>query len=281
MAFNDVGLAGMMSAFGTLFMLSALAPALFVASIFLLAATPGWLAFATALMVLGSALGFFTENAEGILPALAALAGLALMSPFLAIAGIGLMIAAPGFMVFGFAIAVLGASLMIFGKAINMIADGLKTLADIVAWIPLIAISIGLMVMLLLPLVIPMLVVAAALALFAFSLIAYANALGMVTLAQANAAIPEQASQSQVTYNVAEMQIDNLPLSFPEFTITQQSGNQMGEGVGNAVANVLNSVVAPMFVGGGGSGNGNSGQIRNTENTFRRVQERFYNAALI
>jgi hypothetical protein len=281
MSFNDVGLAGILATFGTLSMISAMAPTLFLASVFLLAAAPGWLAFATALMVLGYALGFFTENAEGILPALAALAGLAAMSPFLAIAGIGLMIAAPGFMAFGVAIAVLGASLVIFGKAINMIAEGLETLADIVGWIPLIAVSIGLMVLLLLPLVVPMLIVAAALALFAFSLIAYANALGLVTLAQANAAIPEQASQSQVTYNVADMQIDNLPLSFPEFTIIQQSGNTMGEGVGNAVANVLNSVIAPIIVGGGGGGNGTTGPIRNTENTFRRVQERFYNAALI
>jgi hypothetical protein len=276
-----VGTAGaIIPAIALLLALGLMGPALFISSLFLAAATPGLMLFSLALFTLGSALGAFAANAAGILPAIAALAALAMLAPFLFVAGIALGFAAPGFILFGVAMVLLGTGLLLFSIAIAQISEGLLGLLGIVALMPLIALGIGAMVLLLMPLVLPMLLVGGALLLFALAIMTFFKALAGG--AQSPLPSPEPA-EATITYNVAKMEIDNMPFSFPDFLINQQGGGA-GTGAAETIVNLINTAFQPSIVnGGGGGGGGERGdnKLRNDENTFRRVQERFYNSALI
>lgn len=274
-----VGTAGaIFPAIALLLALGLMGPALFLSSLFLAAATPGLMIFSLALLTLGSALGAFAENAGGVLPAIAALAALAMLAPFLFFAGIALGFAAPGFILFGVAMVLLGTGLLLFSIAIAQMSEGLLGLLGIVALMPLIALGIGAMVLLLMPLVLPMLLVGGALLLFALAIMTFFKALA--SGAQAPLPSPEPA-ETTVTYNVAKMEIDNMPFSFPDFLINQQGGGG-GSGTAETIVNLLNTAFQPTILnGGGGGGDKGDNKLRNDENTFRRVQERFYNSALI
>lgn len=275
-----VGTAGaIIPAIALLLVLGLMGPALFLSSLFLAAASPGLMLFSLALLTLGSALGAFAENAGGVLPAIAALAALAMLAPFLFFAGIALGFAAPGFILFGVAMVLLGTGLLLFSIAIAQMSEGLLGLLGIVALMPLIALGIGAMVLLLMPLVLPMLLVGGALLLFALAIMTFFKALAGG--AQAPLPSPEPA-ETTVTYNVGKMEIDNWPFSFPDFYINQQGGGG-GSGTAETIVNLLNTAFQPTILNGGGGGGGDKGdnKLRNDENTFRRVQERFYNSALI
>jgi len=272
-----IGTAGaIIPAIALLLALGLMGPALFISSLFLAAATPGLMLFSLALFTLGSALGAFAANAAGVLPAIAALAALALLAPFLFVAGIALGFAAPGFILFGVAMVLLGTGLTMFSTAIAQMTEGLTGLLGIVAMMPLIALGIAAMVLLLMPLVLPMMLVGFALLLFALAIMTLFKALSGA--GQSPMPSPEPAQQT-VIYNVGQMDIDNFPFSFPEFNINQQGG-----GGGGGAENIIN-LINTAFQGGGGGGGGGGGKdndkLRNDENTFRRVQERFYNSALI
>lgn len=188
---------------------------------------------------------------------------------------------------FGIALAVLGGGLMIFAMALQMLATALQGLSEVVLWIPLIGLGIALMVLMLLPLVLPMLIIAASLALFAFALMAYVTALKMLGIGGAPQVPPLAQGEQQITYNVGQMQIENWPLSFPKFEIMNQGGGgagAKGEEMGSTIANAINQVFAPVLVGGGAGASASASAavpIRNSENTFRRVQERFYYTAIV
>lgn len=286
-AFADVTGSGILTAILTLGALAYLSPLLLAAGYLLLLATPGWLGFGIALIAIGFAMSLFAQSVEGLAPALATLTALALLAPMLAFSGFGLMLAAPGLMMFGIALAVLGGGLMIFAMALQMLATALQGLSEVVLWIPLIGLGIALMVLMLLPLVLPMLIIAASLALFAFALMAYVTALKMLGIGGAPQVPPLAQGEQQITYNVGQMQIENWPLSFPKFEIMNQGGGAgaKGEEMGSTIANAINQVFAPVLVGGGGAGASASASaavpIRNIENTFRRVQERFYYTAIV
>ena len=273
-----VGTAGaILPAIAMLLALGLMGPALFLSSLFLAAATPGLMIFSLALLTLGSALGAFAENAGGVLPAIAALAALAMLAPFLFFAGIALGFAAPGFILFGVAMVLLGTGLLLFSIAIAQMSEGLLGLLGIVALMPLIALGIGAMVLLLMPLVLPMLLVGGALLLFALAIMTFFKALAGG--AQAPLPSPEPA-ETTITYNVAKMEIDNWPFSFPDFYINQQGGGG-GAGTAETIVNLINTAFQPAIINGGGGGGKGDNKLRNDENTFRRVQERFYNSALI
>jgi hypothetical protein len=284
-AFAGVTGSGILAAILTLGALAYLSPLLMVAGYMLLLATPGWLGFGIALIAIGFAMSLFAKSVDGLGPALATLAALALLGPMLAFSGIGLLMAAPGLMAFGVALAVLGGGLMVFALALQMLSTALQGLAEVVLWIPLIGLGIALMVLMLLPLVLPMLIVASSLALFAFALMAYVTAIKMLGFGQQQMPALAQGEQ-QIIYNVGQMQIENLPLSFPKFEITNQGGAAaQSEEMGSTIANAINQVFAPVLFSGGGDGGGASAMaavpIRNGENTFRRVQERFYYTAIV
>lgn len=270
-----IGTAGaIIPAIALLLALGLMGPALFISSLFLAAATPGLMLFSLALFTLGSALGAFAANAVGVLPAIATLAALAMLAPFLFFAGIALGFAAPGFILFGVAMVLLGTGLTMFSTAIAQMTEGLTGLFDIVAMMPLIALGIAAMVLLLLPLVLPMMLVGFALLLFALAIMTFFKALAGG--AQAPLPSPEPAQQT-ITYNVGEMDIDNFPFSFPDFYINQNGGGGGGGGGGaENIINLINTAFQPAVIGGKGDN-----KLRNDENTFRRVQERFYNSALI
>jgi hypothetical protein len=271
-----VGTAGaILPAIAILFALGMLAPLLYASSLLLMLATPGFLLFGFALMALGAGLSAFAANAAGILPAIAALAALAMLAPFLFVASIALGFAAPGFILFGVALIMLGTGLQLFSVAIAQISEGLLGLLGMVAMLPLLALGISAMVLLLMPLVLPMLLVGGALLLFAVAIMTFFKALAGG--AQSPLPSPESAT---ITYNVAKMEIDNLPFSFPEFLINQQGGGGAGPGAAETIVNLINTAFQPSIVNGGGGGKGDN-KLRNDENTFRRVQERFYNSALI
>jgi hypothetical protein len=277
-----IGTAGaILPAIALLLALGLLAPLLYASSILLMLATPGFLLFGFALMALGAGLGAFAANAAGVLPAIATLAALAMLAPFLFVASIALGFSAPGFIMFGIAMMLLGTGLLmfstgllIFSTAISQISEGLLGLLSIIALMPLIALGIGAMVLLLMPLVLPMLLVGGALLLFAFAIMTFFKALAGG--AQASLPSPEPA---EATYNVAKMEIDNMPFSFPDFLINQQGGEPR-IGAAETIVNMLNNAVQPAIINAGNINDGN-GKLRNDENTFRRVQERFYNSALI
>lgn len=276
-----VGSAGaILPAMALLMTLGLFGPALFLSSLFLAAASPGLILFSLALFTLGSALGAFAANAAGILPAIATLAALAMLAPFLFVAGIALGFAAPGFILFGVAMVLLGTGLLLFSIAMSQMTTGLLGLLGMVAMLPLLALGIAAMVLLLMPLVLPMILVGGALMLFAVAILTFFKALqgGVGSTLPA----PE-AAETTVTYNVAQMEIDNWPFSFPDFQINQQGAG--GGNPGPSVLNLLSEIAQPVIVnaggGGGGGGGGADNKLRNDENTFRRVQERFYNAALI
>jgi hypothetical protein len=73
------------------------------------------------------------------------------------------------------------------------------------------------------------------------------------------------------------MDIDNWPFSFPEFNIIQQGGGG-GNGAAETIVNLINTAFQPAVINGEVKGDN---KLRNDENTFRRVQERFYTSALI
>lgn len=270
-----VGTAGaIIPAIALLLALGLMGPALFISSLFLAAATPGLMLFSLALLTLGSALGAFAANAAGVLPAIAALAALAMLAPFLFVAGIALGFAAPGFILFGVAMVLLGTGLLLFSIAIAQMSEGLLGLLGIVALMPLIALGIGAMVLLLMPLVLPMLLVGGALLLFALAIMTFFKALAGG--AQAPLPSPEPAESTNI-YNVAQMDIDNWPFSFPEFNIIQQGGGG-GNGAAETIVNLINTAFQPAVINGEVRGDN---KLRNDENTFRRVQERFYTSALI
>jgi hypothetical protein len=273
-----VGTAGaILPAIAILFALGMLAPLLYASSLLLMLATPGFLLFGFALMALGAGLSAFAANAAGILPAIAALAALAMLAPFLFVASIALGFAAPGFILFGVALIMLGTGLQLFSVAIAQISEGLLGLLGMVAMLPLLALGISAMVLLLMPLVLPMLLVGGALLLFAVAIMTFFKALAGG--AQAPLPSPEPA-EATITYNVAKMEIDNLPFSFPDFQINQQGGGGAGTGAAETIVNLINTAFQPSIVNGGGGERGDN-KLRNDENTFRRVQERFYNSALI
>jgi hypothetical protein len=273
-----VGTAGaILPAIAILFALGMLAPLLYASSLLLMLATPGFLLFGFALMALGAGLSAFAANAAGILPAIAALAALAMLAPFLFVASIALGFAAPGFILFGVALIMLGTGLQLFSVAIAQISEGLLGLLGMVAMLPLLALGISAMVLLLMPLVLPMLLVGGALLLFAVAIMTFFKALAGG--AQSPLPSPEPA-EATITYNVAKMEIDNLPFSFPDFQINQQGGGGAGTGAAETIVNLINTAFQPSIVNGGGGERGDN-KLRNDENTFRRVQERFYNSALI
>ena len=265
---------------GLLFGLAMLGPMLMITGMMLLLASPGFMFFGLALMYLGLGMQMFASVAGNSIPVvLGLLFGLAMLGPMLMITSLMLGFAAPGLILFGIALAVLGIGMMIFSGAVTSLSAGLRSLVDLVFMMPLIAFGIALMVMMLLPLVLPMLVVAAALLYFAFAFAAYAAVMGLMSKTQMGA-IPD--SNATVTYNVQKMSIDNLPFSFPEFTINNEGKKSGGaEGIVQAFQNI----VAPLYVnnnnGGDGDGVKQGNRLRNDENTFRRVQERFYYSALI
>ena len=261
---------------GLLLGLAMLGPILMITGMMLLLASPGYIIFGLALMSLGLGMQMFASIAGSSIPVvLGLLFGLAMLGPMLMITGMMLGLAAPGLILFGFALTVLGEGMMIFSGAVTALSTGLRSLVDLVFMMPLIAFGIALMVMMLLPLVVPMLVVAAALLYFAFAFAAYAAVIGLMSKTQMGA-IPD--SNATVTYNVQKMAIDNLPFSFPEFTINGEGAGSAGTAEG--IVQAFNNIVAPMYINNGGSGSGGN-RLRNDENTFRRVQERFYNSALI
>jgi hypothetical protein len=133
-----------------------------------------------------------------------------------------------------------------------------------VAMLPLLALGISAMVLLLMPLVLPMLLVGGALLLFAVAIMTFFKALAGG--AQSPLPSPEPAT---ITYNVAKMEIDNLPFSFPEFLINQQGGGGAGAGAAETIVNLINTAFQPSIVnGGGGGGERGDSRLRNDENTL-------------
>ena len=271
--------------------LALLGPMLLLSSVMLALAAPGLIIFGGALMVLGTALSMFGASVGEVALAMATLFALGMMAPMLVIAGIGLAFAAPGFIAFGAAMLVLGVGLVLIGTGMKMFSDAVATLTTsllsivgLALVLPLLALGLAGMVLLLLPLVVPMLIVAAAIFFFALAIGAFAKTMGFLSTAQASAAIPESVTEAETTINVGALEMNNMPFSYPEIMVVNVGGaNQQNQAQGMAeqIMQVFNSISAPqVLIGGGGSGGGGD-KLRNDENTFRRVQERFYNAALI